>query len=678
LSIGTILTMGVPERIGRYEIVAEIGRGAMGSVFKARDPIVGRIVALKTIHSAALAGEQSLEYRARFQREARASGVLAHPGIVPVFDVGEDDGAPFLVMEFVDGRTLADAMKKGERFPLDRVCDIGQQIAEALGYAHRQGVIHRDIKPANVLLTSREIYGSERPRITDFGIAKLAASEITTHGQLLGTPSFMPPEQFTGTPVDGRADLFSLGVILYSMATGEQPFAGETMTAVSYKVVYTDPIPPSKLNPAISSRLQAAILKCLAKSPAERYQTGEEVAQELQANRSSIGAAPNPAAPASSVDADATLGPAQAAVTMASLPPAIVATHPTGGPPVPNTTQSSAVSGTGSGTGTGTGQKRKSASVETIFAVILLGIAGLGIVIAGGWFTFQRLIEFAFHKHAQVSAPITQPVQPVVPIPQVNTTQPADQTQTPGAQTNGAQTSGAQAPGSPTNGTQPATPATNAPGSAIAGAPTAPQPAPAKTTAGNPASPATKPSPSKSKQQANAAPPAANQSASKAAPAPTPPDSSQPAPSSTSPAAPAAPSSAAAAPGSPSTTAFNPRKLDPNASTKLKIELSKLPNGLPVNVNMNKKPYLSFVTGDKTDLENLYVPAGVQEFRVVIKSGGQEFDSKGVSGDFKAKKKKTLRIELMENGNSLPNAAVPLPKDAQVFVSFPFILGDVL
>lgn len=234
--------MSVPKVIGRYEIVDELGRGAMGSVFKARDPAVGRIVALKTIHSTALEGAQAQEYRARFNREARASGVLAHPGIVPVFDVGEHDGAPFLVMEFVDGRTLADVIKKGERYTLDCACEIGQQLAEALGYAHRQGVIHRDIKPANILMTSRAVYGSERPRITDFGIAKLMASEITTTGQMLGTPSFMPPEQFTGAPIDGRADLFSLGVILYSLATGEQPFPGETMTAVSYKVVYTEPL----------------------------------------------------------------------------------------------------------------------------------------------------------------------------------------------------------------------------------------------------------------------------------------------------------------------------------------------------------------------------------------------------------------------------------------------------
>jgi serine/threonine protein kinase len=676
--------MGVPERIGRYEIVAEIGRGAMGSVFKARDPIVGRIVALKTIHSAALAGEQSHEYRARFQREARASGVLAHPGIVPVFDVGEDEGAPFLVMEFVDGRTLADAMKKGERFPLDRVCDIGQQIAEALGYAHRQGVIHRDIKPANVLLTSREVYGSERPRITDFGIAKLAASEITTHGQLLGTPSFMPPEQFTGTPVDGRADLFSLGVILYSLATGEQPFAGETMTAVSYKVVYTEPIPPSKLNPAISPRLQAAILKCLAKNPAERYQTGEEVAQELTAIRLSPGAAANlTALPA--LDADATLGPVQAGVTAGSLPPSPVSSLRLGEPSAPLTVQANSATAqtkpaSSTGSGTGTGQKRKPVTVETLFAVILLGIAGLGIAIAGGWFTFQHLIDLAMHKHPQVSAPVSQPVQPVVTVPQVSTTQPtADQSQTNGAQTSGAQMSGVQTSGAQTTGAQTTTPAAsapaaNAPSSATGSAPTAASAAPAKTTAKNSASPASKQAALKAKSSAKAVPPsAANLMVAKTGPVPAPPASSPAVPPSAATAAPAPASPGVAAAANPAPAAFNPRKLDPNASTKLKIELSKLPGGLPVNVEMNRKPYLSFVTGDKTDLENLYVPAGVQEFRVVIESGGQNFGSNVVSDDFKAKKKKTLKVELLQDGHSPSKIATPLGKDTQVFLSFPLL-----
>ena len=277
--------MTTPKLIGRYVILEELGRGAMGSVLKARDPAMDRTVAVKTILTSALESAQKEEYRARFYREARAAGNLAHPGIVPVFDVGEHEGTPFLVMEYVEGRTLAAAMRGGERFTLERVCELGQQIAEALGYAHRKGVIHRDIKPANILMTSPEAYGSERPRITDFGVAKLTAGEVTTTGQLLGTPAFMPPEQFTGSPVDGRADLFSLGVILYALSTGEQPFPGETMTAVSYKVVHTEPVPPARFNRAVPAGLDAAILKCLAKSPADRYQTGEELAGALAALR---------------------------------------------------------------------------------------------------------------------------------------------------------------------------------------------------------------------------------------------------------------------------------------------------------------------------------------------------------------------------------------------------------
>ncbi len=273
------------KKIGRYEIVGELGRGAMGAVYRAHDPVMGRTIALKCILSAALSGDQTSEYRQRFTREARAAGALAHPGIVPVFDAGEDDGVPFLVMEFVQGQTLADSMKQGTRYSIDQVCEIGQHIADALGYLHRNGIVHRDIKPANILMTSREVYGAERPRITDFGVAKLAGGEVTTTGQLLGTPAFMPPEQFTGAPIDGRTDLFSLGVILYRMACGEQPFAGETLTAVSYKIVHTDPIPPSKLNPAVSQAVEAVLLKCLAKNPADRFQSGEELASALSAVR---------------------------------------------------------------------------------------------------------------------------------------------------------------------------------------------------------------------------------------------------------------------------------------------------------------------------------------------------------------------------------------------------------
>jgi TonB family protein len=274
--------MALPQKIGRYEIVEEVGRGAMGAVYKARDPNIGRIVAIKTILSSALTGPLADEYRKRFQREARAAGMLAHPGIVTVYDVDEDDGTAFLVMEYVQGRTLASALDRGERFPFSSIYDLGSQLARALHYAHSHGVIHRDIKPANILLTAPPGGAPDTMvKITDFGVAKLSNSQITTVQQMLGTPAFMSPEQCTGAPLDGRSDLFSLGVILYWMATGDKPFVGETLTALSYKIVHAEPVPPRSLNPGIPSRLESIILRSLAKNPERRYASGQEIAAEL-------------------------------------------------------------------------------------------------------------------------------------------------------------------------------------------------------------------------------------------------------------------------------------------------------------------------------------------------------------------------------------------------------------
>jgi len=584
--------MAVQTFIGRYEIIAELGRGAMGSVFKANDPAVGRIVALKTIHSAALSGEQAAEYRARFYREARASGVLAHPSIVPVFDVGEHEGAPFLVMEFVDCHTLDSAMKKGERFTLDRVCDIGQQLADALGYAHRQGVVHRDIKPANILMTSREVYGCERPRITDFGIAKLAASEITSTGQMLGTPAYMPPEQFTGAPIDGRADLFSLGVILFSLAAGEQPFLGETMTAVSYKVVHVDPIPPSKLNPAIPPALEGVILKCLAKNPTARYQTGEELAQDLATLRVNPNATLASLAPAA-VDPNATLAAAPSSI---SHPPAQAY----------STTQKSAA---------GPVKKpSKPLKRETIVILALLAVAAG----ACAWF-LPRLLH-------------PNPVPPQPPVV-VNPTPTPAPTPTPIAPF-----------GSPDLPPAPAVPLTKTPAvvPATSGKPTPSKPATAQ--------------PQTATQQTTTPPP------SKPAPASTPAANTAPPPA-------AKPAKTTTPPTTPATAATDPHKLDPNANSKFKIELSHMPNGVPLTVEMNKAVYLRFISGDKTDLNNLFVPPGVQTFRVIAQNGGQEVVSNIVSSEFKAKKKKNFKIELQNQGNVPAGAAAPLSPDAKIYVS---------
>jgi serine/threonine protein kinase len=307
--------MPQPQTIGRYEILVELGHGAMGAVYKARDPLMDRTVAIKTILSGALSGPMAAEYRERFTREARAAGRLTHPGIVTVYDVGDFEGTPYLVMEFVDGRSLATAMDTGVRFSFDHIFEMGRQLADALGYAHRNGVIHRDIKPANILLAAGAPGEPEHAKIADLGVAKLSASQITTTGQLLGTPAFMPPEQFTGATIDGRADLFSLGVILYWLATGDKPFAGDTITAVSYKIVHSSPAPPRRINPAVPAALEMIILKCLEKDPAARYLTGEALAADLAAGRAgrmpaaqgaatSLGAADTWMAPVSMMDGD--------------------------------------------------------------------------------------------------------------------------------------------------------------------------------------------------------------------------------------------------------------------------------------------------------------------------------------------------------------------------------------
>lgn len=268
------------EKLGRYEIIEELGHGAMGAVYRASDPVMGREVALKTILAQAATGPQAAEYRERFMREAQAAARFLHPGIVAVYDISEHEGTLFLVMEFVAGRTLQAVLESGERLPLELTYELGAQLAEALDYAHRQGVVHRDIKPSNILITT-----DNRAKIADFGVAKIREVQMTTTGQLLGTPAFMAPEQFTGMPVDGRADLFALGVVLYWMATGDKPFTGDTLHAVSYKIVHTDPIPPRKLNPAIPREFEAVIRKCMEKDPAARYPSGEALARDLRALR---------------------------------------------------------------------------------------------------------------------------------------------------------------------------------------------------------------------------------------------------------------------------------------------------------------------------------------------------------------------------------------------------------
>jgi serine/threonine-protein kinase len=264
--------------IGRYEVIEELGRGAMGIVYQARDPQIDRLVAIKTINVLVDDAEAQQEYRQRFFLEARAAGRLSHPGIVTIFDVGEDPEthSPYIVMEYVAGQPLSKFITAPSKIPSRRALRYAQQLAEALDYAHAQGVVHRDMKPANILIGK-----DAHAKITDFGIAKMNMANITHAGHVVGTPAYMSPEQLEGEKVDGRSDLFSLGVILYTMLTGHRPFQGNSAATVSFKVANRDPLPASAFDSAFPPEVDYVIARAMAKDPTARYQTGREMALDL-------------------------------------------------------------------------------------------------------------------------------------------------------------------------------------------------------------------------------------------------------------------------------------------------------------------------------------------------------------------------------------------------------------
>jgi serine/threonine protein kinase len=267
------------KRFGRYEVVGELGRGAMGIVYKARDPQIDRTVALKTISLRGQEPEAEEEFRQRFLNEAKAAGRLHHPGIVSIFDVGEDPETrdPYIVLEYVPGEALNRILARERKLPLEKGLQLALEIAEALEYAHGQGVTHRDIKPGNILVTK-----DGKAKISDFGIAKLNLAHITLPGRVLGTPAYMAPEQLSGEGADSRSDLFSLGVILYAMATGYSPFQGDSATTVCFKVANREPVPASAMDLTLPRDLDEVINKAMAKDPAKRYQRGSEFADALR------------------------------------------------------------------------------------------------------------------------------------------------------------------------------------------------------------------------------------------------------------------------------------------------------------------------------------------------------------------------------------------------------------
>jgi serine/threonine protein kinase len=259
----------------RYRVEARIGAGGMAEVYRGLDPVLNRTVAIKVLlpQFARDAG-----FVARFRREAQAAARLNHPNIVGVFDTGADGDTQFIVMEFIEGRTVAEFLATGRRLSPEQSIELGQKVAGALGVAHDQGIVHRDIKPANVMVTREGTV-----KVMDFGIARMQSLETAPQtSSVLGTPTYLSPEQAQGQSVDARSDLYSLGVVLYELLAGRPPFTGDSPVAIAYKQVNETPVPPSALNGEVPPALDAVVMKALSKNPANRYQTAAELSADLE------------------------------------------------------------------------------------------------------------------------------------------------------------------------------------------------------------------------------------------------------------------------------------------------------------------------------------------------------------------------------------------------------------
>lgn len=269
-------------QLGRYEVIGELGQGAMGIVYKAKDPLIDRVVAIKTINLG-LALDEKDEYEGRFYQEAKAAGRLNHPNIVTIYDVGKSGDVAYIAMEFLEGRELRDIMNERGILPVEQVLDVVAQVAFGLAYAHEHGIVHRDVKPSNIMLVR-----DGHAKITDFGIARMASAAVRTQtGMVLGSPKYMSPEQVMGKDIDQRSDIFSLGVMLYELLTGQAPFDGENVNAIMYQTLNVIPAPPNSLNPAVPEMVNFIVAKALAKSLDDRYQNAKDFAVDLRTCRDS-------------------------------------------------------------------------------------------------------------------------------------------------------------------------------------------------------------------------------------------------------------------------------------------------------------------------------------------------------------------------------------------------------
>lgn len=275
--------MSTISHLGRYQIISELGQGAMGVVYKATDPLIDRIVAIKTINLG-LAQEEKDEYEGRFYQEAKAAGRLSHPNIVTIYDVGKSGEVAYIAMEFLQGRELRDILNDGQTLPVRQVLDIVIQVALGLAYAHEHGIVHRDVKPSNIM-----VIRDGHVKITDFGIARMESASVRTQtGMVLGSPKYMSPEQVMGKLIDQRSDIFSLGVMLYEMLTGKAPFVGENVNAIMYQTLNGVPPPPCTVNSEVPDMLNFIVAKALAKGLDDRYQNAKDFADDLRICRDAL------------------------------------------------------------------------------------------------------------------------------------------------------------------------------------------------------------------------------------------------------------------------------------------------------------------------------------------------------------------------------------------------------
>lgn len=278
--------MSSEETLGRYQITGKLGEGAMGIVYRAFDPLLDRAVAIKTI-KLDLADAEQEEFERRFFKEAKSAGRLSHPSIVTVFDAGKAGNVAYIAMELLEGKDLRSLIVKDQLMPVERVVEIVAQVADGLDYAHSNGVVHRDVKPANIM-----VLDNGTVKIADFGIAQLQSGAKTMTGQVLGTPKYMSPEQIMGKPVDGRSDVFSLGVVLYQMLTGVSPFDAGSVSTIMYRVINEPALMPSLIVGNLPRAFEVILAKALAKQPEKRYQTAAEMAADLRRHQELADAPP--------------------------------------------------------------------------------------------------------------------------------------------------------------------------------------------------------------------------------------------------------------------------------------------------------------------------------------------------------------------------------------------------